>query len=448
MNNRGNLNLGDEIKNIVQNALNNKDFNKLNQDVQNVVKDALDEVRKSIDWKSGNHNNWNNQKSGFNNYNYNQHINEKKSQVLREQQNKNQTNNYNKGYIQVNNKSNSSSINPTKYIVPAGQVSGMLFTVFGIIGSIAFGIAVFVLTLLGSLIGSLFNTIAVGLLPLFILSIILSIKGSTIRKRLKRFQKYILCLGDQSYCLINDLSSSTGLSNKFIEKDLRKMIEIGMFPEGHIDNKKTTFILTDECYKQYLEVQYLEVKKNIASKNSGKKDNQKFQTSKQTYELEQDVNNKNGLNPEMRKSLAEGRKFVLDINEANVAILGEEISRKLDRLEEVTGKIFDYVENHPEKFTEIRKFTEYFLPTTLKLVDAYRKLDYQPIQGENISSAKKEIEETMDTINLAFENLLDDLFQDMAMDISTDISVLETMLAQEGLTDNNMRVKNKTMEDK
>ena len=106
------------------------------------------------------------------------------------------------------------------------------------------------------------------------------------------------------------------------------------------------------------------------------------------------------------------------------------------------------MELHPEKFPEIKKFTEYFLPTTLKLVDAYKKLDYQPIEGENISNAKKEIEETMDTINLAFENLLDGLFEDVAMDISTDISVLETMFAQEGLTEKNMKVKNKTAEDK
>ena len=72
---------------------------------------------------------------------------------------------------------------------------------------------------------------------------------------------------------------------------------------------------------------------------------------------------------------------------------------------------------------------------SLKLVGAYRDFDAQPVQGENIISAKKEIEDTLDTINLAFENLLDGLFEDVAMDISTDISVLETMLAQEGLTE-------------
>lgn len=400
MNSRDNLNLGDEIKNIVQNALNNKDFNKLNRDVENVVKGALNEVRKSVDWKPSNKNN-----------------------------NKNTCNNI---QTQVNNKKNI-SLKSAKLTVPKGQVSGVLFTVFGIIGSTAFGIATFVLILLGFTIKSsgLFHTIAIGILPFFILSIIFTIKGSSNRKRLKRFQRYISEMRGKNYCLINDLSSSTGLSNKAVEKDLRKMIDIGMFPEGHIDDKKTYFMLNNESYEQYLEL-----KKNIAIKD--------LETSKQ----EENENRYDGLKPEIRKGIDEGRRFILEIKEANIKIPGEEISLKLERLEEITGKIFDYVEIHPEKFAEIKKFTEYFLPTTLKLVDAYRRLDYQSIQGVNISQAKKEIEETMDTINLAFENLLDDLFRDLAMDVSTDISVLETMFAQEGLTKKHMISKNKTMEDK
>lgn len=400
MNSRDNLNLGDEIKNIVQNALNNKDFNKLNRDVENVVKGALNEVRKSVDWKPSNKNN--------------------------------NKNTYNNIQTQVNNKKNI-SLKSAKLTVPKGQVSGVLFTVFGIIGSTAFGIATFVLMLLGFTIKSsgLFHTIAIGILPFFILSIIFTIKGSSNRKRLKRFQRYISEMRGKNYCLINDLSSSTGLSNKAVEKDLRKMIDIGMFPEGHMDDKKTYFMLNNESYEQYLEL-----KKNIAIKD--------LETSKQ----EENENRYDGLKPEIRKGIDEGRRFILEIKEANIKIPGEEISLKLERLEEITGKIFDYVEIHPEKFAEIKKFTEYFLPTTLKLVDAYRRLDYQSIQGVNISQAKKEIEETMDTINLAFENLLDDLFRDLAMDVSTDISVLETMFAQEGLTKKHMISKNKTMEDK
>lgn len=421
MNNKENTNLGDEIKKIVQDALNNKDFNELNRDVGNVAKDALNEVRSSINLKVGKNNNWKNQSW----------------------QASTQKKDYNKkdNYIKIKNEANSSnksSIKPTKLTVPVGQVSGIVLTVFGGIGSIGIGIAVFILMLLGFTIGKLFHIIAIAIFPIFILSTFLLIKGRGNQKRLKRFQKYILSMRGQKYSLISDLSSATGLNNKFIERDLRKMITTGMFPEGHIDDKKTTFMLNNESYTQYLDL-----KKSIKMKNLEEIESQEYKG----LESEKEGKIKGGLTPEIRKSIDEGRKFVLEIKVANVAIPGEEISRKLDRLEEVTGKIFDYIEKHPEKFTEIKKFTEYFLPTTLKLLEAYKKLDYQTVQGENISSAKAEIEETMDTINLAFENLLDDLFQDMAMDISTDISVLETMFAQEGLTKNNMRVTNKMMED-
>ncbi len=81
----------------------------------------------------------------------------------------------------------------------------------------------------------------------------------------------------------------------------------------------------------------------------------------------------------------------------------------------------------------MRKFMDYYLPTTLKLVEAYAEFDGVQIQGENIKAAKLEIEKTMDTINRAFEKLLDDLFQDAAFDAATDAQVLQTLLAQEGL---------------
>ena len=89
----------------------------------------------------------------------------------------------------------------------------------------------------------------------------------------------------------------------------------------------------------------------------------------------------------------------------------------------------------PETAGDIRKLMEYYLPTAIKLLEAYENLDAQPVQGENIISSKKEIEDTLDTLNEAFEVLLDDMFQDMAWDVSADASVLKTMLVQEGLTE-------------
>ena len=102
-------------------------------------------------------------------------------------------------------------------------------------------------------------------------------------------------------------------------------------------------------------------------------------------------------------------------------------------MEMVVDKIFDRVENDPSLVDDLGKLMDYYLPTTIKLLEAYEQMDKQPVKGENIESSKREIEATLDTLNTAFEKLLDSLFQAAAWDVSSDISVLNTMLAQEGL---------------
>ena len=423
MNNRGGLNLGDEIRNIVQNAVNNRDFNRLNRDIRYFVNGALDEARRSITSSNANHKSWNNQSWKSDDFQYSH---DRTSQKWNFDNNQQQTYQYQQNKLV--SKSN-------KTTVPIGKVSGTLLTVFGSIGSGVSLIATTVLAIIGYKLGIriMFNIIAYILLPSFTASMVLLLNGSRIQKRLKRFQRYIAQMHDHKYFMIKDFSSATGRSSKYIAKDLRKMIDIGMFPQGHIDEKQTCFMLNNETYEQYLRLQ-----ENVRMREMEEHAKNKEETLRQEQARKDNFNKKDTLKPEIRKAINEGRQYVQKIRNANIEIPGEEISRKLDRLEEVTGKIFDYVETHPEKLPEIKKFSEYFLPTTLKLLDAYREFDYQPIRGENISTAKKEIEDTLDTINLAFENLLDDLFQDAAMDVSTDISVLETMLAQEGLSQKNI----------
>ena len=130
--------------------------------------------------------------------------------------------------------------------------------------------------------------------------------------------------------------------------------------------------------------------------------------------------------------IIKGDHYIQAIREANDAIPGEVISAKLDRLEMIVRKIFESVKKHPEQMDEMDKFMEYYLPTTEKLVDAYKEFDALPVKGENVTNSMQEIENTLDTITRAFEQLLDDLFMDTTFDISSDISVLETMLAREG----------------
>jgi 5-bromo-4-chloroindolyl phosphate hydrolysis protein len=115
--------------------------------------------------------------------------------------------------------------------------------------------------------------------------------------------------------------------------------------------------------------------------------------------------------------------------------LKPESSRKISRMEHIVEVIFRRAQEHPEVVDDLKKLMDYYLPMTVKLLDAYADMDAQPVQGQTIQNSKQEIEQTLDTLNLAFEKLLDELFQDTALDVSSDITVLKTLLAQEGLTE-------------
>ena len=115
------------------------------------------------------------------------------------------------------------------------------------------------------------------------------------------------------------------------------------------------------------------------------------------------------------------------------------ISADIVRLEQVSARIFDEVRTHPEKLPQIRRFLDYYLPTTLKLLNAYDRMDSTGIAGDNITATKDKVSAMMDTIVHAFDRQLDALFGEEALDISTDITVMENLLAQEGLTGEQLR---------
>lgn len=138
-------------------------------------------------------------------------------------------------------------------------------------------------------------------------------------------------------------------------------------------------------------------------------------------------------NPEVDALIAERDKALSEMRRLNAAIEDPTISAQIDRLESDTQKIVQHVVEHPEKLSQIRKFMNYYLPTTLKLLNAYDRMDDAGISGENIDSTKEKVEKMMGTIVTAFDRQLDALFGDEALDISTDITVMEQMLAREGL---------------
>lgn len=140
-------------------------------------------------------------------------------------------------------------------------------------------------------------------------------------------------------------------------------------------------------------------------------------------------------NEALDNMLKEGGMAISEMKRLDDSIADEKISADIVRLENISEKIFDHVKENPQKLPQIRRFMNYYLPTTLKLLNAYDRMVDQGVEGENIGSAKRGVEGIMDNIVAAFEKQLDSLFGDQAMDISTDITVLENMLAREGFSE-------------
>ena len=139
-------------------------------------------------------------------------------------------------------------------------------------------------------------------------------------------------------------------------------------------------------------------------------------------------------NAELDKMISDGNLAIAEMKRLNESIKDEKISRQIDRLEEISGKIFDCVKASPEKLPQIRKFMNYYLPTTLKILRAYAQLEDQEVAGENITAAMERIEGMMDKVVEGFEKQLDQLFQGDALDITSDVEVLERMLSKDGLS--------------
>ena len=136
-------------------------------------------------------------------------------------------------------------------------------------------------------------------------------------------------------------------------------------------------------------------------------------------------------NPELDKMIEDGRKAIAEMKRLDDNIADPTISAQIVRLQELSGKIFVQVEQNPEKLPQIRKFMNYYLPTTQKLLDSYADFEEAGVSGQNLDQAKSRIADTMDNIIAGFEHQLDDLYRDAAMDIDSDIRVMETMLRRD-----------------
>lgn len=409
---------GEEIKQTIQDAIDTKDYSRLNQMVSDTVNHAMDCVSAGIknggwyrDPKTGqplygNKKN-NGSRSGAENQGYRPNQGPKMSEMRNYSQNCPVP--VSPRYL----KGTSVKIGGT-FLAATGAVFGLTSVIFLII------------TLIGSVITAfdVVSGLIIGIFAVaFISFAVMTYVGVDMVRTVGRFHQYVSVLRNREFCDIKEIASATGRDVRKVLKDVKKMITKGWFCQGHLDEKESCLMVSEHAWNQYTALME-DMKQRKAEEQAAQK------KMREEYDR---------LSPEVQKIVQAGDEYVRRIKAANDAIPGEVISAKISRMELLVDRIFDRVEQNPDSVNDMRRMMDYYLPTTMKLLEAYEELDAQPVQGENIISSKKEIEDTIDTLNIAFEKLLDSLFQDTAWDVSSDISVLHTMLAQEGLTEDGLK---------
>ena len=394
---------GGGINDVIQKAIDSGNYNSLGRDINNIIRDASHTFEDAL------------------------------SRGLREARNKTVKVNLGGNTVEVDKNyqdrisrpTNKNAIVPSnaKLYVSDNQLfgKGMANTIFG--GIATFGTAI--ATLGAASDGSLMGTVVCG--GLLALSWLWLMTGvNTLKDRLvfKNYQKILNLSDNKSYAKIEDLMQETGESKDKTLKRLRKMIRNGWFKEGHIDKSETTFISTNETYALYQKTQ-LDYEERL-------KIDRELSANKPA--------NEQNISAEVKETLEQGKKYLAQISHLNDRIPGVEVSNKIFKIEDITGRILSRVEEHPSSVDDIKQLMKYYLPMTIKLLTAYAEMDEQPVKVENIDKSKKEIENVLDSLNDAFSKLLDDLYKDTAWDISSDVSVLNAMLKREGLKGSDFNV--------
>ena len=215
------------------------------------------------------------------------------------------------------------------------------------------------------------------------------------RRRLRRYAKYQAIAGKKPTVTISQLATAANVSPRRVENDLEQMVQKGFWgKEAYLDLGQGVLVRTFEAAEDLEQAQ------------------------KEAQPIPEET--REGYSGQLR-----------DIRYANDRIADPVISAKIDRLEDLAGKIFRIVEEEPAKKAKASTFLNYYLPTTQKLLDSYADFEESGVSGENVSQAKQRIASTMDNIVAGFERQLDQLYQSDAMDVDSDIRVMEQMLRRD-----------------
>lgn len=172
----------------------------------------------------------------------------------------------------------------------------------------------------------------------------------------------------------------------------------------------------------------------LVGKHAGKKEREAAQAEEKQPEPAKTPAPQKSYGPEIDPILQEGNRALSEMGRIYMSVQDVEVRKKINELMRITDKITQDAIHDPSDIPQIKKFMNYYLPTTIKLLNAYDRMSAQGIEGENLDKSMKSINEMLDQAIVAYKKRLDSLFENQALDIETDIEVMNQMLAREGLT--------------
>ncbi len=173
----------------------------------------------------------------------------------------------------------------------------------------------------------------------------------------------------------------------------------------------------------------------LMGKNSARKTMKKAKAvEEEEISRKKTMPEKKSYGPEIDPIIEEGNRALSEMGRLYMSIKDTDVRLKINEIMRITDKITQDAIEDPADIPQIKKFMNYYLPTTIKLLNAYDRMSAQGIEGENLDKSMKSINEMLDAAIEAYKKRLDSLFENQALDIETDIKVLNTMLAREGLS--------------
>ena len=252
----------------------------------------------------------------------------------------------------------------------------------------------------------------------------LSKLGFRLFERVKHFRLYRDIINLQEACPLADIARASGRSAAAVEKDLKELVRRGYFPFGFVDDETGCFWANNAVWR---------LKNPQRAKEQDERARTKPRRRKKKAQAAPAV-------PPQSAFAAQGESFLRELDTQIKEIDDEEIAQSARGIREKAQDIFEWVRSHPDAQDDVRRFCDYYMPTTLRLLQVYNEVEPHTASSEAAASVRTEVRGVLAPVNDAFANLLDSLLQDAALDVSAEADALKAVLSQEGLVEGGLAV--------